>query len=46
MNHLMLNAFYDSVNELGPIVVWIFLLLMVIELIYVMVKYTGFFDKK
>lgn len=42
MNHLMLNAFYDAVdNHVGPVLMWVFILLMTIELIYVMAKYLG-----
>ena len=38
----MLNAFYDTVNQsVGPVLMWVFILLMTIELIYVMVKYLG-----
>lgn len=38
----MLNAFYDTVDQtVGPVLVWVFVLLMTIELIYVMVKYLG-----
>ncbi len=40
MNHLMLNAFYDTVNKsVGPTLMWVFFFLMIIELIYVMAKY-------
>ena len=46
MNHLLLGAFYDSVNEhIGPVLMWVFILLMTIELIYVMAKYLGSSDK-
>lgn len=41
MNYLLLNAFYDAGNTIGPILVWIFVLLMTIEVIYVMAKYLG-----
>jgi len=41
MNYLLLNAFYDAGNTIGPILCWIFILLMAIELIYVMAKYLG-----
>ena len=42
MNHLLLNAFYDAVNQnVGPVLMWVFVLLMTIELIYVMAKYLG-----
>jgi amino acid permease len=38
----MLNAFYDTVDQtVGPILMWVFTLLMTIELIYVMAKYLG-----
>ncbi|MBL7718067.1 MAG: hypothetical protein JNL72_04465 [Flavipsychrobacter sp.] len=47
MNQLMLNAFYDTVNEhIGPVLAWTFGLLLTIELIYVMFKYLGSEDKK
>lgn len=43
----MLNAFYDGVNQnVGPVLVWVFTLLLTIELIYVCVKYLGSEDKK
>lgn len=41
MTSLLLNAFYDAGNTVGYIMAWVFGLLMVIELIYVMVKYLG-----
>ncbi len=47
MNHLILGAFYDNVNKnVGPTLMWVFFLLMIIEMIYVMVKYLGSEDKK
>ncbi|MBS1689652.1 MAG: hypothetical protein JSS96_13070 [Bacteroidetes bacterium] len=47
MNHLLLGAFYDNVNKnVGPTLMWVFILLMTIELIYVMVKYLGSSDEK
>jgi len=47
MNYLMLTAFYDTVNKnVGPTLMWVFILLMTIELIYVMAKYLGSSDKK
>ena len=47
MNHLLLSAFYDSVNKtIGPVLMWIFTLLMAIEIIYVMAKYLGSEEKK
>ena len=42
----LLNAFYDIGNVVGPILTWVFILLMVVELIYVMVKYLGGDDKE
>ncbi len=39
--HFLLNAFYEAGNKIGPILCWLFILLMTIELIYVMVKYLG-----
>ncbi len=41
MNKLMLNAFYDAGNVIGPVLCWVFVLLMTIEVIYVMAKYLG-----
>jgi len=41
MNHLLLNAFFDNVNSVAPIITSVLLLLMLIELIYVMAKYLG-----
>ncbi len=47
MNKLILGAFYDSVNKnVGPTLMWVFALLLTIELLYVMVKYLGSEDKK
>jgi len=47
MNHLILGAFYDTVNtSVGPTLAWVFMLLMTVELIYVMAKYLGSSDKK
>ena len=47
MNHLLLSAFYDNVNKnVGPTLMWVFFLLMIIELIYVMVKYLDSNDAK
>jgi hypothetical protein len=47
MNHLLLNAFYDTVTQtVGPVLMWVFILLMTIEMIYVMAKYLGSSDKK
>jgi hypothetical protein len=47
MSHLILGAFYDAVNEsVGPTLMWVFFLLLLIELIYVMVKYVGPDSKK
>jgi hypothetical protein len=40
MNNLMLSAFYDNVNKnLGPTLMWVFFFLLIIELIYVSIKY-------
>lgn len=42
MKSLILNAFYDSFQyNIGYVITYIFLFLMVIELIYVMAKYLG-----
>ena len=47
MNHLILSAFYDNVNKnIGPTLMWVFFLLMIIELLYVMFKYLGTNDDK
>ena len=48
MNHLLLNAFYDNVNQnVGPVLMWVFFLLMIIELLYVTIKYAdGSVDEK
>jgi TRAP-type mannitol/chloroaromatic compound transport system permease small subunit len=47
MNHLLLSALYDTVNNsVGPTLAWVFIFLMAIELIYVMAKYLGSSDKK
>lgn len=37
----LLNGFYEFGNKLGPILTWVFILLMVVELVYVMAKYLG-----
>ena len=37
----LLNGFYEFGSKLGPILTWVFILLMVVELIYVMAKYLG-----
>lgn len=41
MTSILLNALYDAGNQIGPILSWVFILLMTIELIYVMAKYLG-----
>jgi amino acid permease len=47
MNHLLLSPFYDTVNKsVGPTLMWVFALLMAIEIIYVMAKYLGSDSKK
>ena len=47
MNNLLLSAFYDNVNKnVGPTLMWVFFLIMIIELIYVMVKYLNSNDSK
>jgi len=47
MNHVMLSAFYDNVNKnVGPTLMWVFALLLTIELIYVMAKYLGTGENK
>ena len=38
----MLSAFYDNVNKnLGPTLMWVFFFLLIIELIYVSIKYVA-----
>jgi TRAP-type mannitol/chloroaromatic compound transport system permease small subunit len=47
MTSLFLSAFYDKVNtSVGPTIMWILLILMVVELIYVMAKYLSSTDQK
>lgn len=42
MTGLLLNALYDSVQySIGPVIAYIFVFLMLIELIYVMAKFLG-----
>lgn len=41
MNDLLLNAVFDAGQQIGPILAYIFFFLLLIELIYVMVKYVG-----
>ena len=42
MTTVLLNSFYDNVNQnVGPVLAWIFGLLLFIELVYVMAKYLG-----
>lgn len=42
MRGLILNAFYDSMQyNVGWIITYIFIFLMLIELVYVMAKYLG-----
>ena len=38
---LLLNDFYEFGNMIGPILTWVFILLMVVEIVYVMAKYLG-----
>ena len=42
---LLLNSFYDSGAKLGNILAYVFIFLMVIEIIYVFVKYVVTSDK-
>lgn len=42
----LLNNFYEFGNKMGPILTWVFILLMVVEIVYVMVKYLGGGDTK
>jgi len=48
MNHLLLGAFYDNINKnVGPTLTWVFFFLMIIELLYVTIKYAdGKVDEK
>ena len=41
MRSLILNAFFDAGQVIGPILTYIFIFLMTISLIYVMAKYLG-----
>jgi hypothetical protein len=42
MKGLILNAFYDAMQyNIGWVITYIFIFLMLIELIYVMAKYLG-----
>lgn len=42
MKGLLLNAFYDAMQyNIGWIITYILIFLMLIELIYVMIKYLG-----
>jgi hypothetical protein len=43
---MLLNAFYDSVNKVGPTICWVFMFLMAIELLYVSAKYLNQDDAK
>ena len=36
---ILLNKLYDTGNIIGPILCWVFILLMTIEVIYVWMKY-------
>ncbi len=36
---MLLNAFYDFGNKIGPLLTWVFILAMTVELIFVMAKY-------
>ncbi len=47
MTSLFLSAFYDKVNtSVGPTIMWILMILMLVELVYVMAKYLGSSDQK
>ena len=39
MQTILLNALYDSGDKLGGVLSWIFILLMLIEIVYVFLKY-------
>ena len=39
MQTILLNALYDSGDKLGGVLSWIFILLMLIEIVYVFMKY-------
>ncbi len=43
---MLLNSVYQLGNQIGFILMWVFILLMTIELIYVMAKYLGSSPKK
>jgi hypothetical protein len=36
---MLLNAFYDFGNKIGPMLTWFFIIAMTVELIFVMAKY-------
>lgn len=43
----MLSAFYDTVDKsVGPVLIWVFFFLLIIEMIYVMFKYLDSNDAK
>ncbi len=47
MNNLILGAFYDNVNKnVGPTLMWVFTLLLTIEILYAMFKYLGTDESK
>jgi hypothetical protein len=41
MHSLLLNAFFDAGETIGPVLAYVFIFLMTISLIYVMAKYLG-----
>ena len=46
MTHFFLSAFYDTVDKsVGPILIWVFFFLMIIEMLYVTFKYLGTDEK-
>ena len=47
MTHLLLSAFYDNVDKnVGPVLIWVFFFLCVIQWIYAMIKYLNSDDSK
>ncbi len=47
MNNLVLGAFYDNINKnVGPTLMWVFTLLLTIEILYAMFKYLGTDESK
>jgi hypothetical protein len=43
---MLLNAFYDAGNKIGPVLTWFFIIMMTIGVVYTMAKYLGGSEKK